>query len=289
MLLIISCTGTNFSPEERPRSVAWVKVKTGLTDSTTSAPSGMTKEHYAHRLNNSGYEVSWNRVDDAAYYEIRVSTSIITNKSWDKAALAAKVDNKDTAVIKATITVKPDIRGNNCTGCGLCVPVCPRSAIQIYKGKAVINPDSCVGCGQCYEACPYNAVKDLTLGKYYFFAVRAFGEDKIPAEDVTCTYGSFSLRYKNTEKYKTILGTANWCGKCGKGCYILDPLASSVKLELGGCPVNAIYYDSINLIHIDQSKCIYCGLCVIECGLNNGNWSLRREVVSSAEPIKGEE
>jgi ferredoxin len=53
--------------------------------------------------------------------------------------MAAKVDKK------------------KCTGCGICVDICPVQAIKIEKEKAVIN-DDCVECGACVNECPNGAL-----------------------------------------------------------------------------------------------------------------------------------
>jgi len=42
---------------------------------------------------------------------------------------------------------------NKCTGCTLCVKVCPFSAIEIKDKKAVVNLDTCTLCGVCVEVC----------------------------------------------------------------------------------------------------------------------------------------
>jgi electron transfer flavoprotein alpha subunit len=46
---------------------------------------------------------------------------------------------------------------DDCTGCGVCVSVCPFGAIEIHDGKAVIT-EACRVCGQCVEACPEEAI-----------------------------------------------------------------------------------------------------------------------------------
>lgn len=49
---------------------------------------------------------------------------------------------------------------NACRGClgRACQTNCPKDAIEMINGRAVINPDKCVNCGLCMKACPYNAV-----------------------------------------------------------------------------------------------------------------------------------
>lgn len=48
---------------------------------------------------------------------------------------------------------------NKCTGCGICITICPAGAIHIKDGKAYINPDTCIGCMRCHIKCPSGAIK----------------------------------------------------------------------------------------------------------------------------------
>ena len=45
-----------------------------------------------------------------------------------------------------------------CTGCGKCIPVCPRSAINIENDKSMIDATECIGCFECMHACPEHAI-----------------------------------------------------------------------------------------------------------------------------------
>jgi heterodisulfide reductase subunit A len=54
-----------------------------------------------------------------------------------------------------------------CTGCGLCVPVCPTMAIALVANDshqwhvlslAEVEPLRCIGCGNCMVACPVKAI-----------------------------------------------------------------------------------------------------------------------------------
>jgi len=51
------------------------------------------------------------------------------------------------------------IDGEKCTGCGLCVDVCPVEAISLENDKAKVDAEKCVDCGQCVEECPNEAIK----------------------------------------------------------------------------------------------------------------------------------
>jgi uncharacterized Fe-S center protein len=49
--------------------------------------------------------------------------------------------------------MNPIVDVEKCSACGVCVGVCPRSAISIEAGASYINYDLCVGCGECMAMC----------------------------------------------------------------------------------------------------------------------------------------
>ena len=54
---------------------------------------------------------------------------------------------------------RPKFKAENehdcCVACGVCVKVCPKDAISIYKGcYAVVDEEQCIGCGICEKNCP---------------------------------------------------------------------------------------------------------------------------------------
>jgi len=47
-----------------------------------------------------------------------------------------------------------------CTGCGICVDVCPHQALEVVDGIAKLtSPEKCDGSAQCAEACPVQAIE----------------------------------------------------------------------------------------------------------------------------------
>lgn len=67
---------------------------------------------------------------------------------------------------KERINLVPD--PVKCSGCGACLAVCPRRAIEMRENQTgckypVIDEAACVGCGQCTAICPYQADGDATL------------------------------------------------------------------------------------------------------------------------------
>jgi nitroreductase/NAD-dependent dihydropyrimidine dehydrogenase PreA subunit len=69
-----------------------------------------------------------------------------------------------------TTVINPDI----CTGCGLCVNVCPADTISLSDGKAVVTGNRSLGCGHCAAVCPVGAITvtaiDESLSQFATFA-----------------------------------------------------------------------------------------------------------------------
>jgi len=82
------------------------------------------------------------------------------------AARAMQVLVRDTwRVVESGARVREDL----CSGCGLCVPLCPFGALSLDSAKpvAVIEAAVCKGCGICASACPRHAceVANATAGQ----------------------------------------------------------------------------------------------------------------------------
>ncbi|MBN1893854.1 4Fe-4S binding protein [bacterium] len=46
-----------------------------------------------------------------------------------------------------------------CLGCGKCIPICPRGAIELADRTARIDRERCTGCGLCVSECPAGAIR----------------------------------------------------------------------------------------------------------------------------------
>lgn len=80
-----------------------------------------------------------------------------------------------TLKINPPIAIPPNFRGkinydkDKCTGCGLCIRVCPAYAIELTipgkdeKGreikKVMFYVSRCAFCSQCIDVCPKDAIK----------------------------------------------------------------------------------------------------------------------------------
>ena len=67
-----------------------------------------------------------------------------------------------------------EIDEERCNGCGLCIPNCAESAIQIIDGKAKLVKDSfCDGLGACIGHCPQEALRIIER------EANAFSEEEV--------------------------------------------------------------------------------------------------------------
>ena len=66
---------------------------------------------------------------------------------------------KNESKTKPKKTRKALVDSKTCVACGCCVKVCPRDAIEIWKGITTrISLEKCVGCGRCAKECPASVI-----------------------------------------------------------------------------------------------------------------------------------
>jgi len=51
---------------------------------------------------------------------------------------------------------------SECVKCGVCVEVCPISAIIESDAQYIIT-DACIDCGKCIEVCPIDSIKNVKM------------------------------------------------------------------------------------------------------------------------------
>ena len=71
------------------------------------------------------------------------------------AAKALAILSKDKILHEPIIA---EVEEDLCSGCGLCIRVCPYNAIKMEENVAKVNGAVCTGCGACASTCPCGAV-----------------------------------------------------------------------------------------------------------------------------------
>ena len=59
--------------------------------------------------------------------------------------------------LRDVVTLRLDQK--KCTGCGMCVLVCPHAVLSLTNGKVeIVEKDACMECGACNKNCPFEAL-----------------------------------------------------------------------------------------------------------------------------------
>jgi radical SAM protein with 4Fe4S-binding SPASM domain len=56
------------------------------------------------------------------------------------------------------------IKKESCLGCGVCVDICPVTALRLTEKAAVVSADICIDCGICLKKCPWGAIEGNACG-----------------------------------------------------------------------------------------------------------------------------
>jgi NAD-dependent dihydropyrimidine dehydrogenase PreA subunit len=63
--------------------------------------------------------------------------------------------------LKNVVTLQ--LAADKCSGCGMCLEVCPHEVFKMNSSHAVIrNRDACMECGACSRNCPAGAISVQT-------------------------------------------------------------------------------------------------------------------------------
>ncbi|HEB10299.1 MAG TPA: CoB--CoM heterodisulfide reductase iron-sulfur subunit A family protein [Spirochaetales bacterium] len=90
-----------------------------------------------------------------AHYPKDVSETICQAKA--ASARAVTILRKDEIEAEGRVS---QIRKERCSGCGLCIEICPYTAIELEEGErvAIVNEALCKGCGACAASCRSAAI-----------------------------------------------------------------------------------------------------------------------------------
>ena len=80
---------------------------------------------------------------------------IIVKAAQYGAGIGTGMGEDNNGLLKGmTITIDEE----KCTGCGVCVEVCPFKLRILEDGKSSVDPKRCLGCGRCLKVCPEEAI-----------------------------------------------------------------------------------------------------------------------------------
>ncbi len=102
--------------------------------------------------------------------------------------------------------LEPVVDVNNCNGCGLCLAVCKRKAIEV-SDVAVIDKEKCRHCGACVAICPANAIVEKRRG---FAALVGFrGGENTQLGQVIAEFLSEEEAFQLAENYLILVKARN--------------------------------------------------------------------------------
>ena len=118
---------------------------------------------------------------------------------------------------------------NACQGClsHQCTEVCPKDAIHIVDGIALVDKEVCKACGKCVAACPKHLIELVPYSAKHIVqcSSKDVGKNVMKACSVGCI-----------------------------GCHLCEK----------NCPKDAVHVID-NVAYIDQEKCVGCGICAQKC------------------------
>ncbi len=131
-------------------------------------------------------------------------------------------------------SVNAQLNEKECTGCGACVNICPKDAIEFKNDewgyyRAKVDPEKCVDCGICVKTCP--AIKlpennnSLSAECYEFIA----NDENILMN--SSSGGIFSVMAKELFKKNGMVGGAAWTEDFTVKHILIDNIKDLPKLQ----------------------------------------------------------
>lgn len=201
-------------------------------------------------------EYEYHGIDDcrAAYILFNGAKSC----SYGCLALGSCAKSCPFDAIEYTFHRVPYVRYDKCTGCGVCVDVCPRDLIDLYdadqevfvmcksrdRGAKVrkLCEVGCVACGVCERSCPYDAIA-------VHDGLAVIDRSKCMKCGICAIECPYSCIWRKPSEARAFI-----TDRCN-GCTICEKI----------CPVNAITGQPKQLHEVNPERCIACGICVGKC------------------------
>ena len=145
---------------------------------------------------------------------------------------------------------------NKCTGCGICVIVCPKEAIERTETDEYVDiPDieACSFCGICDYMCPFGAWTLLIDDEHIIQLKETPGNlPDLLGKELTCPRTNQPAK-KYLEGYIKI-----YPKNCPEGC----------KKCVDVCMMDVIEFTSLDdkrEVKLNEERCIYCTACTFVC------------------------
>jgi heterodisulfide reductase subunit A2 len=117
-------------------------------------------------------------IGGSAKWPVDITESI--SQGYSAASRASTILSHDTIEVEGATSNLPEYNKDLCTGCEVCIKVCPFHAIQKNENDEIeIIEALCKGCGVCGATCTNNAI-----------VIRHFTDEQIFSEIIACGGGS---------------------------------------------------------------------------------------------------
>ena len=117
-------------------------------------------------------------IGGSAKWPVDITESI--SQGYSAASRASTILSHDTIEVEGATSSLPEYNKDLCTGCEVCIKVCPFHAIQKNENDEIeIIEALCKGCGVCGATCTNNAI-----------VIRHFTDEQIFSEIIACGGGS---------------------------------------------------------------------------------------------------
>ncbi|MFZ5943145.1 MAG: DUF362 domain-containing protein [Bacillota bacterium] len=142
--------------------------------------------------------------------------------------------------------IKPEVKGEKCQACGLCVNWCPKNAIDLYDGIARIDLENCYGCAECIATCRYEAI------------AHSFSNASIPLQEKMAEYALGAVKDKKGKVcyFNFLTHISKECDCMGKA---QDKVINDIGILASYDPV-ALDQASIDLLNEKAGHDIMAGL-----------------------------
>lgn len=182
--------------------------------------------------------------------------------------------------------IKKIVDSDLCTGCGVCVGICPRDVFEMKDSKASCKDvDACIDCGLCEKCCPSYGYKLNDIYTNYYGLFEAVSKDETIKE--TCTSGGVITQFLHdalAEKYVDKVAVVIGSDTIEKGLcrYILTDSVEDIHKAAGSKYIQASLDEVIRELKVIDQKVILVALPCQLYGISqamNSNVALKRNIV----------